>query len=88
MLEVYGTPKLKAEIEGVSLESKVNFDNLDHSEGSRVYQFPSFELGKVTLDKAGEYTLKFTTDELDLTSDEKDPDAKRGLVLVKVVLSK
>ena len=39
-------------------------------------------------DKAGEYTLKFTTDELEFVSDEKDPDAKRGLVLVKVVLSK
>ena len=88
MLEVYGTPKLKAEIEGASLESKVDYENLDHSEGSRVYQFPSYELGKVTLDKAGEYTLKFTTDELEFISDEKDPDAKRGLVLVKVVLSK
>ncbi len=86
--ELYGEPDVEAVVNGTDVRGKVDLDTLDMSEASKVYQFLPTELGEVTFDAAGDYTLNLTAAKFGLREQTAfQPDTPRGFSLVAVRLT-
>ena len=78
--ELYGEPEIQASVAGTDLAGRLDLGRLDMSEGVKVYQLIKTELGQVTFEKGGDYSLT-------LTANGFDAAATRGLTVTGVEIT-